>query len=649
MNKPPHAAKIDAPLYNSRIIDTYIKLIRRKYNFINLIELLQYAGMKPYQVADQGHWFTQGQIDRFHERLVQLTGEENVAREAGRFAASPEAIGVMRQYVLGMVGPTKVFEHLEKTTANFTRSSVYLSKKLASNKFEINVIPQKGIRENPFQCENRIGFFEAIPLGFNISSAQIEHPECIFKGGKVCRYLISWEKTATALWKRIRNISGLILSLMLISYLFIDYYIAVSMMLPGSIIGLLILTLIADRMEKKELNTSLHNLRESTDNLVKQIEINYNNSQMINEVGQAISKATNIEDVLKQVIQILNERLDYDRSLILLANRDKTRLDYRAGYGYNKEQLTLLENTAFNLNKSGQKGVFVVSFREQLPFLVNDFNDIEDTLSPKSLDFAKKIGAKSFICCPIIFDEESLGILAVDNLKSKKALVQSDMSLIMGIAPVIGISIRNASLLEAKARQFNSTIQALAASIDARDPLTSGHSERVTEYAIGICRELNLSTEYIEMIRVAALLHDYGKIGVPDSILKKQGPLTEDEVEIIRQHARKTKEILREIDFEGIFKQIPETAGSHHEKIDGSGYPEGLNGDEIMLGAKIIAVADYFEAITSKRHYREPMPLDQAFKLLRERRGKHFEEKLVEAFCKYYEKAHEDIQLLKAS
>ena len=114
-------------------------------------------------------------------------------------------------------------------------------------------------------------------------------------------------------------------------------------------------------------------------------------------------------------------------------------------------------------------------------------------------------------------------ILAVDNLRSKRPLVQSDLSLLMGIASVIGISIRNADLMEARQRQFDSILQVLAASIDARDPLTAGHSEKVTEYALGICGQLNLSSNYREMIRVASLLHDYGKIGVPDSILKKTG------------------------------------------------------------------------------------------------------------------------------
>jgi putative nucleotidyltransferase with HDIG domain len=206
----------------------------------------------------------------------------------------------------------------------------------------------------------------------------------------------------------------------------------------------------------------------------------------------------------------------------------------------------------------------------------------------------------------------------------------------MGIASVIGISIRNSELIDARMREFKSIVHVLAASIDARDSLTAGHSEKVTEYSLAICRELGLSQEYCEMIRVAALLHDYGKIWVPDAILKKEGRLTAEEYAIVKIHSEKTLEILSQINFEGIFRQVPEIAGAHHEKLDGSGYPRGIRGGDIPLGSRIIAVADYFEAVTAKRHYRDPMPVDEAFALLRQEAGTHLEKRFVEALITTY-------------
>ena len=395
---------------------------------------------------------------------------------------------------------------------------------------------------------------------------------------------------------------------------------------------------ISDQTEKHELIKSLNHLRDLSDQMIENIEINYNNALMTNEIGLAITKHTRKEDILSNIISISEKRLDYDRGIILLANADKTKLQVAAGYGYSQEQNKMIKHTAFHLNRPESKGIFVVSYHEKRPFLINDIDEIEETLSPRSLSFAKSIGTKSFVCCPIICDNESLGILAVDNLTSKRPLIQSDISLLIGIASVLGISIRNAELLEARERQFRSILKTLAASIDARDPLTAGHSERVTEFALGICDELNLTKEYRDMIQVAALLHDYGKIGVPDSLLKKPRRLTADEYEVIKTHSEQTRVILEQVNFDGVFSQVPEIAGAHHEKIDGSGYPRGLSGEEIPLGAKIIAVADFFEAITAKRHYRNPMPVEKATKLLMAERGVHFEENIVDAFFRYHNK-----------
>ncbi len=629
----------EIPLYNSRIVDNYIKLIKKNYSHVNIEELLKYANMTSYEVADEGHWFTQTQINRFHEKLSDLTQNENIAREAGRYAVSPDAMGAMRQYLLGMVGPGKAYEMTGKASSNFSKSCVYESRRIAPNKVEIIVTPKECVKEQPFQCENRKGFFEAISMIFTNKLPRIEHSECIFNGGNVCHYIITWEQTISAILKRARNVIAIGLFLTCLSFLFFLPFLTLTTLLPASVAIILVLSFIGGNIEKNEVKTSLRNLKDSTDNLIEKIEVNYNNVLMTNEIGLAITKQMNIEDVLNRVVQISEKRLDYDRGMILLANHDKTKLVFRAGYGYSDDLLNILKKSTFHLDNPESKGVFVVAFREQKPLLINDINEIESNLSQRSLLFAKKLGTQSFICCPIICEGISLGILAVDNLKSKKPLVGSDLSLLMGIASVLGISIRNVELIKARERQFQSILSTLAASIDARDPLTAGHSEKVTEYAMSICEEMGLSWEYQEMIRVAALLHDYGKIGVPDAILKKPGRLTDEEYEIVKLHAEKTQRILQRINFDGVFSQVPVIAGAHHEKIDGSGYPNGLKNDEIPLGAKIIAVADFFEAVTARRHYRGPLPLDKAIALLKQERGVHFDEMIVDAFFRYYYKA----------
>jgi len=626
------------PLYNSRIINTYIKLIRSRYNYINISELLTYANIEPYQVEDEGHWFTQEQINLFHERLKKLSGNKEIAREAGRYAASPDALGIMRPYVLGLVGPAKAYEIVGKIASNFTRSSSYESRLPAPNKVEITVTPNEGVSEQFFQCENRTGYMEAIAMIFGYNPPKIEHPECIFRGGNVCRYIVSWEESRGIYWKRMGRIAALLFFPLLIGGVLLEPHLTFTTVLPVSLSAILFLSWYAANIEGRELKAAIENLKGTGDKLLDQINLNSNNLLMLNEVGQALSKRIEINDILEEVVQILENRLDYDRGMVFLADQDKVKLIYQAGFGYTYEQFTMLKTTDFHLDNPVSKGAFIVSFREQRPVMIGDVEDIEGSLSPHSLEFAKRMGAKSFICCPIIYEGESLGVLVVDTIKKKRPLGQSDVNLLMGMTPEIGISIHNARLIDDAISQFKSVIQVLAASIDARDPLTAGHSEKVAEYVVGICKEMELPADYTEMLQIAALLHDYGKIGIDDNILKKPGRLTPEETIIIQTHSDKTKKILERMDFRGIYQEIPEIAGSHHEKVDGSGYPRGLKEEEIPLGAKIIAVADFFEAITAKRHYREPMPLEVAVGLLYDNIGSSFDGRVVEAFAAYYKK-----------
>lgn len=627
------------PLYNSRIIKFYINLIKKNYSYIKINDLLNYAKMESYQVEDEGHWFTQEQVDLFYERLVKLTGNKNIAREAGRYAASPDSTSFIKKYIIGLLGPAKAYETVGNYAPEFTKSAKFESKKISRNKIEILVKPYKGVKEKPFQCENRMGMWEAIGLVFNYRIPKIEHPECIFKGGKACKYIISWQESKASLLNRIRTY---------VAFFMLPANIASLFLLPGSfqyvfpisIIVFLILSLSHSHLKISELEFAINNLKDASDKLLEQMKLNYDQALLINEIGQVLNRERNIEGILSQAIKILKNRLDYDRGLILLANDQKTELLFKTGFGYDYGQFEFIRNIKFHLNKPESKGPFVVSFREKRPILVNDIDEISWQLSPKSFDFAKKVGTKSFICCPLIYGDESIGILAVDNIRTKRPLLQRDVNLLMGISTEIAISLNNAKLLEIKELQFQSTLKALAASIDARDSLTKGHSERVAEYAVGICKELNLSEDFTEMVRVAALLHDYGKIGVPDSILKKDGPLTLEEYEEIKSHVEKTEQIIKQIEFDKKYKDILSVITAHHEKVDGSGYPNGLSDDEIPIGAKIIAVADFFDAITSKRHYREAFNSDEALTFLLEKRGIHYDEIIVDAFIRFYSKKY---------
>jgi HD-GYP domain-containing protein (c-di-GMP phosphodiesterase class II) len=627
-------------LYNSRIIDTFTKYIKRTYPYIKINEVLEYAKMEPYQVADEGHWFTQEQVDRFYEFLVRITGNRNIAREAGRYSASPESLGMMREYVIGFIGPQRAYEMISKYAPDFTKSSDYDAKKTGDNSVEITVTPKPGVEEKKYQCENRMGHLEAVAGLFRYRLPEIEHPECIFRAGSACRYKVTWRNLRSTLWKNIRNVVALFFLGVLTVLFFFSPELTVKFFTPIAVLVILALSLVIARIENRELITATDSLRATTEKLLHRVSESHRNEIMIKELGMSISNNTEVNGILDNVCLILQKSLDYDRGMILLANEDRTRLEFRAGFGYTDRQFATLKDLSFHLDRPDSKGIFVRSFYEQKPYLINDINEIVDDMSERSLIVAKRMGTKSFICCPIIYENRSLGILAVDNLETKRPLLQKDLNLIMGVTPAIGISINNARLFEIKEKQFSSLLQVLGASIDARDTLTAGHSERVTEYALGICRELSSSSDCIELVKVSAQLHDYGKLGVPDNILQKRGRLTSGEREQIKSHAEKTKNILQKVNFTGVYRSVPEVVWAHHEKWDGSGYPRGLKGQEIPLGARIIAVADVYEALTSQRHYRDPMAISEALKLMQEESNKSFDPLVVQAFFKYYLKAY---------
>jgi hypothetical protein len=619
------------PLYSSKIVATYMRLIKRRYRYVDSNDLLAYAGMQPHQVADEGHWFTQAQVDRFHERLAAATGDPNIAREAGRFSASPEGLGFMSRYVLGFAGPAKVFETIGKIASGLTRSAVFESRRLGVGEIELTVKARPGTRERQYQCENRMGYFEAIVSGFNYRMPRIEHTECAFRGGELCRYKISWRESKAAFWKRARNAFAAVGLLALVGVALA--FNAAALLDSTGVVAVILLGLsyLSERFERRELGSVIDNLRSTTERFLENSERNYNNALMINEIGHAISGHNRIDAMLYQVMGILEKRLDYDRGLILLAEEESRTLAFRSGFGYSSALIDDIKTARFHLDRPDSRGVFVLCYHDRSPFLINDVSAIESSLSAHSLDFLRKMGTKSFICCPILYEDDCLGVLAVDNLVSKRPLLESDINLLMGIAPEIGITVHSALLTEERERQFQSILRTLAASIDARDNLTAGHSERVTEYSMAICAEMGLPREHTEVIRVASQLHDYGKIGIKDSILKKSGPLSGKEREEIKTHVVKTHDILERINFSGAYKQVPFIAGSHHERLDGTGYPKGLKGEAIPLGARIIAVADFFEAITAKRHYHEPRPFGEAIEMLKLESGHHLDEKVVGA------------------
>jgi PAS domain S-box-containing protein len=432
------------PIYSIRIINNYIDFIRKNYPDVDILSILEYAGIAPHEIEDDGHWFTQKQADRFHEILIEKTKNPNISREAGRFVMSSGSFRPIRQFMLGFLTPAMICSAMERITLHITRGTTFKARVVGPNCSEVIVTSMPGVQEKPYQCENRLGQLEGLSKSLTNQFAVIEHVECMHKGGDCCRYVLKWQRKNTFIWGRIKNYSMLLSPIVLFFLYFITSLIPFLLITLSTVASVLLISIFCEHLEKKELTIMMERQGNAAEQLLNQISMRYNESLLVQEIGQATSMILDPGKLLKFIMEALEKRLDFDRGMIMLANSDKTRLVYAFGYGYKTEYEEYLKSAEFHLDNPQSRGTFIETYRKQLPSIINDLSEVEGTLSPRSREFAKRLGAESFICVPIIYEGESMGILLVDNIQSKRRLTQSDVNLLMGIAPQIGISLNNA-------------------------------------------------------------------------------------------------------------------------------------------------------------------------------------------------------------
>lgn len=270
--------------------------------------------------------------------------------------------------------------------------------------------------------------------------------------------------------------------------------------------------------------------------------------------------------------------------------------------------------------------------REILPFtpviMLTAFNDLASGLE------AMKNGAFDYLVKPsrleTIAETVAKALRYRDLIKEKIEQDKKNEQYRLSLEHSMNTKTLELSATQQKLKAANlQTVQALAETIEAKDPYTQGHCERVRKLAVKIAKELNTPSHLIEALEFSALLHDIGKIGIPERILNKTGPLDAEEAEIIKMHPLIGAQILASIDF---FALAINGVRHHHERWDGKGYPKGVAGEDIDPLARIIALADTFDAMAQARPYREALPLQEALEVVRYERGKQFAPEVVDAF-----------------
>lgn len=344
-------------------------------------------------------------------------------------------------------------------------------------------------------------------------------------------------------------------------------------------------------------------------------------------VARTLAAETSLEHLLKTVAEEIKKVLEADRCTVFLLDKEKNELVSKIALGMGTQELRLPADRglAGYVSQSGE--------------IVNIKDAYSDARFNQDVDKETGYKTNTVLCMPIWnMKHEVLGVFQVLN-KANGVFSKEDEEVLIAIGSSAGIAIENARLFESQQTMINQQkelfknfVDTLAASIDARDKITAGHSNRVRMYSELICDVLKTDEKTKANIIHAAVLHDIGKIGIRDSVLQKDGKLTDEEYKHIQEHVKITFDILNRVYISDEFKEVANIASSHHEKYDGTGYFRNLKGKEIPFGGRVLAVSDVFDAITSKRHYRDKMPIQNALDIIKSGSWKHFDGDIVEAF-----------------
>lgn len=372
--------------------------------------------------------------------------------------------------------------------------------------------------------------------------------------------------------------------------------------------------------------------RETTENLVKIQNLNeelrrrLSHLQSLRRIDMAINNSVDIRLVLDIFLSQLIDDLGIDAVAVLLYEPSLHVLRPFAGRGFDTE---IMQRTSRRLGEGPagraaieQRAVFIPALQAE------EFQGV-------AVEAEKQAQYRSYMAIPMVAKGQLQGVI---ELYSRDVMDANDewLEFLETYADQGAIAIENSQLLRSLERSnqelqraYDRTIEGWANALDLKDEETAGHSKRVTDMTVRLARHLGVPQDEIVHVQRGALLHDIGKMGIPDDILLKRGPLTEEEFDVMRQHPVYAYELLSPIEFLRPALHIPY---SHHERWDGTGYPQRLAGEQIPLAARIFAVVDVFDALTSDRPYRAAWPVGKAREFIKEGSGSHFDPKVVEAF-----------------
>jgi putative nucleotidyltransferase with HDIG domain len=350
------------------------------------------------------------------------------------------------------------------------------------------------------------------------------------------------------------------------------------------------------------------------------------------EINQSINSSLHTDIVLHSIVDRAVELLGCEAGSLLLTDPETRELVFKVAVGPAAKELA-------DRRLPPGVGVAGAVARDGTPLIIN--NAKEDPRHYGLIDASTSLKTSSLLCVPLTSNGRVGGVVEVMNKRDGKPFDDEDRDLLTAFAIQGALALENARLYSDLRRGFADTVQIIANAIEAKDKYTRGHTLRVTKLALATARELGWSNEQIETLEIGALLHDIGKIGIPDAILHKPTELTEDEYSEMTRHPVLGAQMLENV--AALRPMLPYVL-YHQERFDGKGYPFGLQGNAIPLEGRILAVVDTFDAMTSNRPYRQGLSMEQALEEIERNRGTQFDPDVVDALTRALKEKPEPVQ-----
>lgn len=586
---------------NIKAVYEYVKArepAKADHVFTNLPDAYGHLDNPVEILTDENNWVTNRAAGVVFENAKAILGDVNAPFRIGMESIETRRLGhIQKLFLRAFGGPMAILKRINHINSQFNTNK-YVEMVYSSSRHAVVRLHWKENREITKDiCEFNKGIYSAISTLWKLPPSDIQETCCFFQGAPYCQYNISF---------------------------------------PGGLRN--VYTLFANlRTNKNQLLTAMEQIEMDKQVLKRKYEeVSRLNQELAEKVEtlRAINAASNMlvsqnspDEILRATMKSMGEVLKYDRAIIMLADREEKNLLFSYAYGEDPEYIRKhLQNYKIPLDR--EDNIFVRVVKKGRPLYVRD---------PRSAGLRREnlilsnFDISSFVVAPLVVNERIIGVLSAD--RSTRSVSPKDLEDLSIFTNNISETLLKAQLREEVENSYLNTVKALVQAIEEKDSYTRGHSERVARLSVLIGNHLGMDKKEIEFLRLGCLLHDVGKIGISEEIVRKESELSNEEYAIIKEHPEKGEEIARPI---GFLQNHLYLIRNHHEWYDGTGYPDRLKGDEIPLGARIIGVADAFDAITSTRPYRYGLNPEIALKRITERKGTQFSPEIVDVFVKIF-------------